>query len=73
MKDSVKSTLKSTLTIHETAQELNKSIRSVWYYIKKGWLPKPIKQSMVITHTMLVDTIPGEAVAKLKLHLEGRE
>ncbi len=72
MKDSMRST-STTLTIQETAQELGKSIRSVWLYIKKGYLPLPIKKSMVITHTLLVDTIPDEAVAKLKLHLEGRE
>ncbi len=61
------------MTIDETAKELQVSLRTVWKYIERGWLPRPVKQSTVISHRVMIDHLPEKAVSKLKEQLHGRE
>ena len=57
------------MTITETAKALNRCEKSVWLYIERGLLPKPVKIPKVITHKMLIADIPDEAVHALKQQL----
>ena len=59
------------MRISEVAQLLEKSERTIYYYISKGYLPRPSKREVIVSHKVLADHIDDDAVYEFQKLLKG--